>query len=247
MPSMESFRLYPQCLAVGSFTIEIGFMRKVTEIVCASFEARVKKSVGNTRTDGETLYLHDNAIAQWREDGLYITNAGWPTVTTKERLNGLKGVSISQAKSRWYLNGEQWNGAWVKVDGFKSNVPQSEDEKIQRMKKAIATYSKRYTKPYPMPSGGDCWFCAFTDTKDNKKSMGDLSQNHEHLLEHLGIAHDDSEVYVHGSMIVNAMREAGYRDEQIGFHLHGMGSEDTIPRAIRKYLTKRLIPSIAAR
>jgi len=64
-------------------------MRKVTRDVCNAFINRNRRSVGNTCTDGEELLLHGNRIA-WREgDRIMTTLAGWPTVTTRERLNGL--------------------------------------------------------------------------------------------------------------------------------------------------------------
>jgi hypothetical protein len=44
-----------------------------------------------------------------------ITNAGWRSNTTKERLNGLPNVSIQQKKGDWYLNGEVWNGQSTEV------------------------------------------------------------------------------------------------------------------------------------
>ena len=220
-------------------------MRKVTRETCNAFMVRTRKAMGNTSTDGQRLSLHGNVIAEWRDDGLWVTNAGWPSNTTRERLNGLRGVSVTQRNSYQYLNGHKWHGSWVRVEGFTGNVSDSDSEKIAKLKKTIAAYSKLYVKPYPMPSGGDCWHCAMVT--NTKQSLGDATKNYEHLLEHLGIAYDDSEVYVHGSMIVNAMREAGYHDESIAIHLQGMGADDTIPRTIRKYLTKRLIPSIGPR
>jgi len=44
-----------------------------------------------------------------------ITNAGWQSNTTKERLNGLSGVSIYQKNFQWFLNGKPWNGDWITV------------------------------------------------------------------------------------------------------------------------------------
>lgn len=95
-------------------------MRKVTEQVVYAFETGRAKKVSNTETDGQSLWLHGNKIAEHRSDGLWISNAGWASRTTKERLNGLRGVRIHQAKSKWYLNGEEWNGQWTKVN---SNLP----------------------------------------------------------------------------------------------------------------------------
>lgn len=89
--------------------------RKVTTSICSAFIAGNKLSVSNTSTDGSKLYLHGNLIAERRTDGLYITNAGWNSNVTKERLNGLPGVSIQQKNFTWFLNGAQWNGEWIKV------------------------------------------------------------------------------------------------------------------------------------
>lgn len=64
------------------------------------------------------LELHGNEIAaiDSRDGSLWITNSGWQTNITKERLNGINGVSISQVKGMWYLNGKEWDGEWVKVN-----------------------------------------------------------------------------------------------------------------------------------
>lgn len=63
------------------------------------------------------LMLHGNQIAQKRkiENDLQISNAGWFSTTTKERLNGLPGVSVNQRKGVWFLNGEEWDGGWTTV------------------------------------------------------------------------------------------------------------------------------------
>ena len=56
------------------------------------------------------VYLHDNHIASYTEDGrLYINNQGWKTVTTKSRLNALiKHVlgdmsGIYQKNFNWFM------------------------------------------------------------------------------------------------------------------------------------------------
>lgn len=65
-------------------------MRIVTRKVVESFIAGSRRTVGNTRTDGTILTLHGNRIAERMPDGSIVaTLAGWPTVTTRERLNGL--------------------------------------------------------------------------------------------------------------------------------------------------------------
>lgn len=91
-------------------------MKKVTQSITSAFvEGKPKKSP-NTYTDGLSLWLFNNKIAEHREDGMYITNAGWKSRTTKERLNGLPNVSISQKKGEWYLNNNIWDGDWIKIN-----------------------------------------------------------------------------------------------------------------------------------
>ena len=94
-------------------------MRKITREIVAAFMNRETRRIGNSYTDGTTLYLHGNAIARWDEFGkLWITNAGWKSNTTKERLNGLPGVKIYQKNFDWYLNDWRWNGQWVRIKTF---------------------------------------------------------------------------------------------------------------------------------
>ena len=66
--------------------------------------------------DARVFKLHGNIIAVYNSlHGLFITNAGWQTNTTKELLNAINGVSIHQKKGLWYLNGKEWDGKPVKV------------------------------------------------------------------------------------------------------------------------------------
>lgn len=64
------------------------------------------------------LRLHGNAIAYRYnnpEKTLSITNCGWFSNTTKERLNGLPNVHIQQKNFDWYLNGKEWNGEIIDI------------------------------------------------------------------------------------------------------------------------------------
>ena len=90
-------------------------MRKITSAICLAFESRNKLAMGNSMTDGETLFLHANAIARHGAEGLEVTTAGWDTNTTRERLNGLDGVSAYRRKGELILNGRKWHGDWVNV------------------------------------------------------------------------------------------------------------------------------------
>ena len=98
-------------------------MRKITERAIDAFYNDVPLNRnGNTSvtTEGVTtlsLFGHDIAIRS--EEGLQITLAGWNTVTTRERLNGLDGVHVTTKKGQAYLNGQRWHGGWVLVSDWK--------------------------------------------------------------------------------------------------------------------------------
>ena len=59
-------------------------MRKVTQQIKDAFEQGKAKKVGNTETDGKTVWLHGNAIVKRDPDGLVRWSlAGWNTTTTR--------------------------------------------------------------------------------------------------------------------------------------------------------------------
>lgn len=95
-------------------------MRKITQNAIHAFNNNTPFSQDNTSVHvvngTTTLLLHGNTIAIKDSSGLRVTNAGWFTNTTKERLNGLLGVSVYQRKGSWYLNGELWDGELILVN-----------------------------------------------------------------------------------------------------------------------------------
>ena len=66
-------------------------MRVVTEKTGRAFLRGDTKVSGNTQTDGKSLWLHGNKIAQKTDtsDVVMLSLAGWNTPTTRERLNGV--------------------------------------------------------------------------------------------------------------------------------------------------------------
>lgn len=70
----------------------------------------------NTKVAEGNLYLHGNHIARDAGEHTAITNKGWFTLTTKDRLNALQNVSIFQRRGQWYLNNVEWDGSWVLVN-----------------------------------------------------------------------------------------------------------------------------------
>ena len=64
-------------------------MRKITQKIANAFINGESLKIKNTETDGQSVWLHGNMIANKTGNGLQISMAGWPTVTTRERLNGI--------------------------------------------------------------------------------------------------------------------------------------------------------------
>lgn len=101
-------------------------MRKITKKAIDCFYKAKPFKRNNTEIkvfpQVTVLLLHGNEIAYLYNDPdrtLSITTRGWQTNTTKERLNGLKGVHIAQKGFVWYLNGEVWDGDLIDIKGGK--------------------------------------------------------------------------------------------------------------------------------
>lgn len=99
-------------------------MRKITEESVDAFmnARRFKKSnmEVEVRPNVTILKLFGNEIAYRYNDAegtLSITNCGWFSNTTKERLNGIPGVRIHQKDFEWYLNDELWDGSLIDITG----------------------------------------------------------------------------------------------------------------------------------
>jgi hypothetical protein len=97
-------------------------MRKITRQATAAFMNAETFKSGNTIVEVlpnvTILKLFGNEIAYRYNDPkrtLSITNCGWQSVTTKERLNGLPNVSINQVKGQWFLNDVKWDGKLIDV------------------------------------------------------------------------------------------------------------------------------------
>lgn len=88
--------------------------RQITENAINAFLAGRNFKQSNTEIkancSGVYMYLFDNLIAHRVGNRLQITTAGWNTLTTRERLNGLPKVSVRQEREKLFLNGQPWDG-----------------------------------------------------------------------------------------------------------------------------------------
>ena len=83
-------------------------MRQETQKIMSAFLRGQKASAARTNTDGHSVWLHGNLIAERGATKTWFTLAGWPTVTTRDRVNGLLELSgsdhrVCQRNLRQYL------------------------------------------------------------------------------------------------------------------------------------------------
>jgi hypothetical protein len=159
----------------------------------------------------EAIRLHETDIVTLPVDKktIMLDSGGWRTRTTKERINDFlhsKNIGrIYQHKGVWYINNSLFYDEMVLNTNGKivSGVKTINTKKIDSLKKKISKFVNQLSETnLPLPNGGDCWVCnILPDNGDNG-----------HLLAHI------RENYLHGSLVVSAMRFAGYSDMQIGVH-----------------------------
>ena len=77
-----------------------------------------KASAARTNTDGRSVWLHGNLIAERGTTKTWFSLAGWPTVITRDRVNGLLQLSGSDFRV-FQKNGTQFltNGETVRELG----------------------------------------------------------------------------------------------------------------------------------
>ena len=100
-------------------------MRKITKESIKAFYNREPFKKSNMlveNIEGVTkLKLHNNTIAKLDENNkLFITTAGWNSVTTRERLNGLSEVRLGTKKGQLYLNNIPWDGKLINIKDYEN-------------------------------------------------------------------------------------------------------------------------------
>jgi len=209
---------------------------------------RLENNTYVQRRDSDiVIKYHDTDIIRFKDDEktIIVDCSDFRTVTTRQRLSAYLPVNVSQKNYIWYI-GKDRNNQALFFDGIELNyngdiisdpklVQYKEDKKTIKIKKDINKYCNALIKfidknGVPMPNSGDCWDCSMRT--ENNITLGDSTNNHSHLLEHI------KENYIHGSLIYNALTEAGYN---AGFIMRIGRCNDMIKRSVRKYLIKRLV------
>lgn len=97
-------------------------MRNITKQIAIALRNNVSKSNGNTVCTGSCVKLHGNEIARVIDGKLEITLAGWPTVTTRERVNGILSefgspLRVHQSQHTQYLGDRVISETeWISID-----------------------------------------------------------------------------------------------------------------------------------
>lgn len=100
-------------------------MRKITRDAIVAFITGECFYRDNTIVESNDnvsiLRLHGNEIAtRCNKTGVItVSDGGYQSNTTKERLNGIPNVTVHQKKFKWFLNGIEWSGraAMISFDG----------------------------------------------------------------------------------------------------------------------------------
>jgi hypothetical protein len=114
--------------SINAFMGDRTFKRQNMEVQVVSYNTT------GVRSQSTMLLLHGNVIAVRNNDSnrsMYITDCGWRTRTTKERLNGLEGVNIVQRDFQWYLNGVVWDGSPVFISTEVYDSAQDEADRLR--------------------------------------------------------------------------------------------------------------------
>jgi hypothetical protein len=149
--------------------------------------------------------------------------------------NNRAGYRIYSVKGRWHVRG---NGIDVPyVDGL--TLPR--DAGTKKVEKAVSVEDKTLKQidafiakvkkldALPMPNGGDCWLCLMFNQNQQPRAM---CHDPEHLRSHL------KDGYIHGSLIVSALKWAGVPDAGIGFWMQQF--KPRVVSTLRKYLKAQL-------
>jgi hypothetical protein len=196
----------------------------------------VKRNTFQRVEKGETIIrLHGTDIVRLKKDGRAVLNSGgWKTITTKDRINDHmpKGFYLRSEKGQWFVNGVPFFDGMSIPDDV--TTPKRKSESAERRDAALRKQIKTFVcdvplkGPFPIPGAGDCWLCAMKTQEG--KTLGDSSGDVDHIREHI------KERYLHGSLIVNALTWAGYKNPQMIFQ---MGLGDNIRRALKRYLYRQ--------
>lgn len=197
----------------GTRKTKAQILASVGNVAASKIVAR--NTVRYTTTDGETrVRLHSTDVVTTHKNGtVTLNNGGWNTVTTRDRINRFSPFRVYTSKGVATVHTDA--GAFP-FPGKMTFKPNGEPVNLRSIKAAVKRAAKLRAKikafadriktmeSVPMPSPGDCWLCAIDS------GTGDAG----HLESHV------SESYLHGGLIVLALRSRGFPDTRIAMDLN---------------------------
>jgi hypothetical protein len=211
------------------------------------------------RGDTLAVMLHATDVVTYFPNGdIQLNSGGWRTMTTKDRINKYAPIRLWAHRGQWYI-AQTWNtnpeeffkdGMIIHYNGTYTgamSITQAKAE--QKLRERVRKYASAYlvalkAGKIDSPSGGDCWYCFFTDTGTGKP-LGEVTRNSEHLL-----AHIRTKYYV-PSLAWNALKAMGASQAMF----HNLASyqrldevkpylsdfiDEQIEKAIRRYVYREL-------
>lgn len=229
------------------------------------------------RADGIAARLHNTDILLFRPDGSVVYNSGgWKTVTTKQRMNEYGPARIWSDRGTWFIAYDGTSGAYadfceVGNGMIKGILTDAELAEEKRLRKTIGKYAKDYVKrllagKIGLPSHGDCWYCLLRATPietsipgakggaiqhdGTGKPLGEVTENRDHLVGHLGLDPEEPEPYYVPSLAWNALERMGASQaDRQALHELQSGRRDSywgkvcaphIENNIRRYVLQQL-------
>jgi hypothetical protein len=197
------------------------------------------------------IRFHATDILTFHDDGRVVFDCqGWRSVTTKARLNDYGPLRVWSDRGVWYAGGpaHTGDGPVIYADGMTfhtttgaitGDAPRSALDDARAMARRIRVYVRAMPTGDALAeilanTGGDCWYCLMETAEG--QSLGDATGDASHLTEHM------REGYYVGTMIIRAVREAGY-----GPFMVTHGGPDTLRRCLTRYLKARLTTTTGAR
>jgi hypothetical protein len=200
--------------------------------IVARNTVRYKTSNGDTkfrlhRTDVVTLH---------RNGSVTLNTGGWNTLTTRDRINSYSPFRVGNSKGVLSVHTPVGSFPFgdtitIKKDGNPVGIKKAQaraarvaawHEKIKAFAKQLKTMES-----VPLPDAGDCWLCSMFKSTDS-----------DHLVSHV------KENYMHGSLIVLAMRERGYQDMGIAMYLNNGNPDKWQRRVLFRNLNAFLVTTI---
>lgn len=111
----------------------------VEEAIAEAFKSGVSKHVRNTRTDGKTVFLHENALIKRQGNKVLISGSALSN-TAQGRINGVLetlgiNAKVALKNGKPEINGNSWSGGWAEVGTLKPVSITQESIKTIRKKK----------------------------------------------------------------------------------------------------------------